>query len=95
MKGSLERRVTTAVSDFFNLPRSQVRLDSSLVDDIGADALDVVEFIYAIEDEFGIHGPTPIDWSLSRMLSSVFAVAHADFDMLPMGSADWHQCGQP
>ncbi len=36
---------------------SQVTLDSSFVDDLGADSLDVVELIMALEQEFNIEIP--------------------------------------
>lgn len=54
MKGSLESRVKAVVSDFFNLPRAQVRLDFAFVDDLGADALDLIELVNALEAEFGV-----------------------------------------
>ena len=34
--------------------KDQVKLDSRLAEDLGADSLDAVELIMAIEDEFGI-----------------------------------------
>ena len=39
------------------LVHSQVTLDSSFVDDLGADSLDVVELIMALEQEFNIEIP--------------------------------------
>lgn len=32
----------------------KITLDSSFVDDLGADSLDMVELVMALEDEFGI-----------------------------------------
>lgn len=33
----------------------EVELETSLIDDLGADSLDVVELCLAFEDEFGVH----------------------------------------
>ncbi len=40
-----------------DVDESQVTLDSSFVDDLGADSLDVVELIMALEQEFNIEIP--------------------------------------
>ncbi len=37
-----------------NVDGSKVTMDTHLIDDLGADSLDAVELIMAIEDEFGI-----------------------------------------
>ena len=38
----------------FELDPETITLETNLIDDIGADSLDVVELIMALEDEFGI-----------------------------------------
>ena len=38
----------------FELDPETITRDTNLIDDIGADSLDVVELIMALEDEFGI-----------------------------------------
>ena len=38
----------------FELDPATITPDTNLIDDIGADSLDVVELIMALEDEFGI-----------------------------------------
>jgi len=35
----------------------EVKLESSFTDDLGADSLDVVELVMALEDEFGVDIP--------------------------------------
>jgi len=37
--------------------QEQVTPDSTFVDDLGADSLDIVEIVLAFEDEFGIEIP--------------------------------------
>lgn len=45
-------RVTKIVVDRLGVDESQVTLDASFKDDLGADSLDVVELVMELEDEF-------------------------------------------
>lgn len=53
----LEQRVTTLVTKSLKLPDDKVKLESSFIDDLGADSLDIVELVMAMEDEFQIDIP--------------------------------------
>ena len=37
-----------------NVPESKITMDTHFVDDLGADSLDAIELVMAIESEFGI-----------------------------------------
>jgi len=52
MKGSIESRVKAVVARHSGIPVAKVRLDDVFVDDLGADALDLIELFYALEAEF-------------------------------------------
>jgi len=41
------------VAEQLNVPLEEVTLESSFVDDLGADSLDLVELIMAMEEKFG------------------------------------------
>ena len=47
-------KVQKALASQFEIDEEQITPDTSLVDDLGADSLDVVELIMSLEDEFGI-----------------------------------------
>ena len=47
-------KVRDALASQFEIDPEKITLDTNLVDDLGADSLDVVELIMNIEDEFGI-----------------------------------------
>lgn len=49
--------VKEVVVEQLNVDASEVKEDSSFVDDLNADSLDVVEFIMALEDKFKIEIP--------------------------------------
>lgn len=46
--------VQAALAKQFEIDPETITLDTNLVDDLGADSLDVVELIMSIEDSFGI-----------------------------------------
>lgn len=53
----LEQRVQGLISKSLKIPEDNVKLESSFVDDLGADSLDIVELVMAMEDEFQIDIP--------------------------------------
>jgi acyl carrier protein len=48
----VERRVKELVADQLGLGLEDVRLESALTGDLGADTLDVLELVMAMEEEF-------------------------------------------
>mgnify|MGYP000722073681 CR=1 FL=1 len=51
---SIEDRVKKIVSDQLGSSVEEVNNDSSFVDDLGADSLDTVELVMALEEEFDV-----------------------------------------
>ena len=47
-------KVREALAQQFELDPETITLDTNLIDDLGADSLDVVELIVSLEDEFGV-----------------------------------------
>lgn len=50
-------RVKQLVAENLGVEAAKVEENSSFVDDLGADSLDTVELVMALEDEFGIEIP--------------------------------------
>ena len=50
----LETNVKKIVAEQLNVDESEIKLESSFIDDLGADSLDTVELVMAFEEEFGI-----------------------------------------
>jgi len=46
-------RMRSMIADSLAVPESDVTLQSRLIDDLGADSLDFVDLVFAIEKEFG------------------------------------------
>ncbi|AFZ83765.1 acyl carrier protein [Candidatus Kinetoplastibacterium blastocrithidii TCC012E] len=49
---SIEQRVRKIVSEQLGVGESDISINSSFIDDLGADSLDMVELVMALEDEF-------------------------------------------
>jgi acyl carrier protein len=56
-KEEILAKVKSVVADKLNVGEDQVTLDAKFVEDLGADSLDQVELIMALEDEFGLKIP--------------------------------------
>lgn len=48
----IEQRVKKIVAEQLGVNEADVKIDSSFVDDLGADSLDTVELVMALEEEF-------------------------------------------
>ena len=53
----IEARVKSIVADQLGISEGEVTQESSFVDDLGADSLDTVELVMALEEEFSIEIP--------------------------------------
>ncbi|MEK7989421.1 MAG: acyl carrier protein [Thiotrichaceae bacterium] len=52
MSASIEERVTKIVVEQLGVKEEDVKNSSSFVEDLGADSLDTVELVMALEEEF-------------------------------------------
>jgi len=53
----IQNRVRKIIVDQLGVDEDKVKMDASFVDDLGADSLDVVELVMALEEEFNIEIP--------------------------------------
>ena len=54
---TVDQRVKAIVAEQLGVKEEQVTSDASFVDDLGADSLDTVELVMALEEGFGIEIP--------------------------------------
>lgn len=51
---TIEERVITIIMEQLNLTREECVPEAKFIDDLGADSLDLVELVMAMEDHFGL-----------------------------------------
>jgi acyl carrier protein len=56
-RDELFEKVKAVVVDQLGVEEDDVNEDSAFVDDLGADSLDIVELVMALEEEFGVSIP--------------------------------------
>jgi len=57
MANDLSDRIQAIVADQLGVKPAEVTKDASILDDLGADSLDVVELVMALEETFDIEIP--------------------------------------
>lgn len=57
MAGATETRVREIIAEQLQIDSSELKLESSFIDDLGADSLDIVELVMAMEDAFEMEIP--------------------------------------
>lgn len=54
---SVAEKVNDIISEQLGVKKEEIKPESSFIDDLGADSLDTVEVVMALEEEFGIEIP--------------------------------------
>ena len=57
MAESIVEKVTEIIVEQLSVTADQVTPESKMIEDLGADSLDAVELVMAVEEEFGIEVP--------------------------------------
>ncbi len=57
MSTALEEKVRKIIIDQLGVDEAEVTPEAKFIDDLGADSLDTVELVMALEEEFGIEIP--------------------------------------
>ena len=50
-------KIRTILSEQLSVEDEEISLDSNIIDDLGADSLDLVDMAMTVEDEFGLELP--------------------------------------
>ncbi|MDD5069695.1 MAG: acyl carrier protein [Candidatus Omnitrophica bacterium] len=77
---SVDDKVKNIISEQLGVKKEEVKLESSFIDDLGADSLDTVEVVMALEEEFGIEIP---DEDAEKITTVGEAVKYIDEKMKP------------
>ncbi|MBS0314584.1 MAG: acyl carrier protein [Burkholderiales bacterium] len=73
----IEARVKKIVADQLGVAEADIKNESSFVDDLGADSLDTVELVMALEEEFGTEIPDEEAEKITTVQAAIdYIVAH-------------------
>ena len=73
----IEARVKKIIAEQLGVEEAQVTQDKAFVADLGADSLDTVELVMALEEEFGIEIPDEDAEKITTVKNAVdYALAH-------------------
>ena len=76
---NLEQRVKKVVAEQLNINEADIKNESAFIDDLGADSLDTVELVMALEDEFGVEIPDDQQEKLRTVQDAIdFIVANGN-----------------
>ena len=68
---SIDDRVKKIIVDQLGVEEELVTPEASFVDDLGADSLDTVELVMALEEEFGVEIPDEDAEKITRVKEAV------------------------
>ena len=54
---NIEAKVKSIIADKLGVGEDEIKLESSFIEDLGADSLDIVELVMAMEEEFEVEIP--------------------------------------
>lgn len=65
------------IVDVLNVDENEITMDTTFIDDLGADSLDVFQIIMGIEEEFDIEIPTEEAEKIASVGDAVEAIKNA------------------
>ena len=69
--GTVDERVKKIIGEQLGVEEDEVTPEASFVEDLGADSLDTVELVMALEEEFGIEIPDEDAEKITRVKEAV------------------------
>ena len=75
---SIEERVKKIIVDQLGADAAQVKPEASFIEDLGADSLDTVELVMALEEEFDIEIPDEAAEKITTVQSAIDYVTKAN-----------------
>ena len=68
---NVEEKVASIIVDQLGVKKEDIKPESSFVDDLGADSMDIVELVMAFEDNFSIQIPDQEEESIRTVQDAI------------------------
>ena len=79
MSESIDERVKQIIAEQLQIKAEDLKVDSSFIDDLGADSLDIVELVMAMEDSFQMDIPDDEAEKIQTVKNAIdYIKAHSD-----------------
>ena len=69
--------IQNIIAEVLNVDKDEITMDTTFIDDLGADSLDVFQIIMGIEEEFDLEIPTEKAESIVTVGDAVEAIRNA------------------
>lgn len=73
-------KLKEVIANVLNVDTNEIKLESTFVDDLGADSLDVFQIVMGIEDEFNIKIPAEKTEKITTVGEAVELIKQAETD---------------
>ena len=70
-------KIQNIIAEDLNVDKDEITMDTTFIDDLGADSLDVFQIIMGIEEEFDLEIPTEKAESIVTVGDAVEAIRNA------------------
>ena len=70
-------KIQNIIAEVLNVDKDEITMDTTCIDDLGADSLDVFQIIMGIEEEFDLEIPTEKAESIVTVGDAVEAIRNA------------------
>ena len=70
-------KIQNIIAEVLNVDKDEITMDTTFIDDLGADSLDVFQIIMGIEEEFDLEIPTEKAESIVTVGDEVEAIRNA------------------
>lgn len=70
-------KIQDIIAEVLNIDKDEITMDTTFIDDLGADSLDVFQIIMGIEEKFDIEIPTEKAESIVTVGDAVEAIRNA------------------
>lgn len=70
-------KIQNIIADVLNIDKEEITMNTTFIDDLGADSLDVLQIIMGIEEEFDIEIPTEAAESIVTVADAVEQIKNA------------------